>query len=251
MATGVVFIPRDQKRTPTETTSLKPTSTREHLFQRAAWLMMFITVLMGGYAYRLIQLQLVNGQENRQLAEQNRVLLVDADPQGSATWWAERSDRGIGFDLARETNPALLSELRQVAHYDVVVVDTPPALGSEALAAVVPAADYVVLPTPPAPMDLAALIDTVRQAVTPKGVAHRVLLTKVDPRSLGEALEAQNTLMELGIPACHAFIRAYKAHERAALDGQAIIQWRGRNAREAEADYRRVADEIQRDWRIQ
>lgn len=76
MATGVVFIPRDQKRTPTETTSLKPTSTREHLFQRAAWLMMFITILMGGYAYRLIQLQLVNGQENRQLAEQNRVRMV-------------------------------------------------------------------------------------------------------------------------------------------------------------------------------
>lgn len=191
-------------------------------------------------------------------SEQHRVLLVDADPQGSATWWVDRSEsfavprkgnRGIGFDLAREATPTLLGELRQVNHYDVVVVDTPPALGSEALAAVVPIADYVVLPTPPAPIDLAALIETVRHAVTPRGVAHRVLLTKVDPRSLGEALEAQNTLMELGIPACHAFIRSYKAHERAALDGQAITQWRGRNAREAEADYRRVADEIQRDWR--
>lgn len=83
----------------------------------------------------------------------------------------------------------------------------------------------------------------------PVGVAHRVLLTKVDPRSLGEALEAQNTLMELGIPACNAFIRAYKAHERAALEGVTIAKWRGKNAREAEADYRRAADEIQRDWR--
>jgi chromosome partitioning protein len=65
---------------------------------------------------------------------------------------------------------------------------------------------------------------------------------------LGEALEAQNTLLDMGIPACHAFIRAYKAHERAALEGQSMIQWRGRNGREAEADYRRVAEEIQRDW---
>lgn len=82
------------------------------------------------------------------LAENHRVLLVDADPQGSATWWMERSDKSVGFDLVRETNPTLLSDLRKIENYDVVVVDTPPALDSDALAAVVPAADYVVLPTP-------------------------------------------------------------------------------------------------------
>jgi len=125
----------------------------------------------------------------------------------------------------------------------------PPALGSDALAAVIPAADYILLPTPPAPMDLTALIETVKQAVLPAGIAHRVLLTKVDPRSLAEALEAQNTLMDMGISACHAFIRAYKAHERASLEGVPIVHWRGKNGREAEADYRRVVDEIQRDWR--
>jgi chromosome partitioning protein len=183
------------------------------------------------------------------LAEKHRVLLVDADPQGSASWWVKRGDREAEFDLTQESNPTFLGSLRSLKDYDVVVVDTPPALGSAALAAVVPAADYVVLPTPPAPMDLAALIETVRATVIPAGIAHRVLLTKVDPRSLGEALEAQNTLMELGIPACNAFIRAYKAHERAALEGVTIAQWRGKNGREAEADYRRAADEIQRDWR--
>lgn len=183
------------------------------------------------------------------LAERDRVLLVDADPQGSASWWVERSQNRMGFDLAQENDPLLLSGLRTVSDYAFIVVDTPPALGSEALAAVVPAADYLVLPTPPAPMDLAALIDTVKTAVIPTGVAYRVLLTKVDPRSLGEALEAQNTLMELGIPACNAFVRAYKAHERAALEGLPILRWRGKNGREAEADYRRIVDEIQRDWR--
>lgn len=185
------------------------------------------------------------------LAEQHQVLLVDADPQGSAGWWVERSDRGMGFDLAQETDPALLGELRQLQDYELVVVDTPPALNSKALASVVPLADYVLLPTPPAPMDLAALIETVKTAVKPTGVSHRVLLTRVDPRSLGEVLEAQNTLLELGIPACNAFIRAYKAHERAALDGQSIVQWRGKQARAAESDYRRVAEEIQRDWRME
>jgi chromosome partitioning protein len=182
-------------------------------------------------------------------AEEKKVLLVDADVQGSANWWFGRNPKAMGFDLSQITDPKLLADLRKIEGYSLVVVDTPPALHSQALAAVVAIADYLVLPTPPAPMDLAVLIDTVKEAVTPAGIPHRVLLTKVDTRSLGEALEAQNTLMQLGIPACNAFIRAYKAHERAVLEGVAITQWRGKNAREAQSDYRRVADELQRDWR--
>ncbi|MEM7724914.1 MAG: ParA family protein [Cyanobacteria bacterium P01_A01_bin.45] len=181
--------------------------------------------------------------------DQKKVLLVDADPQGSSSWWFGQSKDGMGFDLSQETNPQLLDNLRKIKGYDLVIVDTPPALQSNGLAAVVKSADYLVLPTPPAPMDLTVLIETVKGAVTPAKTPHRVLLTKVDTRSLREALEAQNTLMQLGIPACHAFVRIYKAHERAALEGVAITQWRGKNAKEAESDYRRVANELQRDWR--
>jgi chromosome partitioning protein len=183
------------------------------------------------------------------LSEKSKVLLVDADVQGSATWWWERTDKSIGFDIAQETNPILLGELRKIQGYDLIVVDTPPALHSEALAVVVENADYLVLPTPAAAMDLAVLIETVRKAVLSTGTPHRVLLTKVDSRSLNEALEAQKTLLELGIPVFNTFIRAYKAHERAALDGVAITKLRGNNAREAESDYRGVTDELQRDWK--
>lgn len=182
------------------------------------------------------------------IGQQKRVLLVDADPQGSATWWVERSEKAVGFDISQATDPKLLANLQQINGYDLIVVDTPPALRSDALAAVIAIADYLVLPTPPAPMDLAVLIETVKTAVMPVGVAHRVLLTRVDPRSLNEALAAQNTLMEVGIPACHAFVRSYKVHERAALEGIPVLQWRGKNAREAGADYLRVAEELQRDW---
>ena len=183
------------------------------------------------------------------LSEQYKVLAVDADRQGSFSWWFERSQQKLGFDLVQETDPVLLGQLRELAGYELIVVDTPPALDSEALTAVVAAADYLLLPTPPAPMDLTALIATVKRAILPVGVAHRVLLTRVDPRSWGEAVEAQNTLKQLGIPACKTFVRAYKAHERAALEGVPIAQWRGKQARQAESDYRQVAKEIQRDWR--
>ncbi|MFK8182590.1 MAG: ParA family protein [Phormidesmis sp.] len=182
-------------------------------------------------------------------AEQQNVLLVDADSQGSANWWANRGDSTPGFDVSSETDPTLLGKLKNIKTYDIIVVDTPPALSSEAVAAVLPIADYLLLPTPPAPMDIAALVQTVRNTIAPSGVPHRVLLTKVDSRSLGEALEAQNMLMELDIPACYAFVKTYKAHERAALEGVPITQWSGRNAAEARADYIRVADEIHTDWK--
>jgi chromosome partitioning protein len=181
------------------------------------------------------------------LAEKHDVLLVDADPQGSATWWVERSEQGMSFDLSQENDPNVLKYLHQSTQYQLIVVDTPPALRSEALRTVIGLADYLVLPTPPAPMDLTALIETVRSAVMPLQVAHRVLLTKVDSRSLKETLEAQSTLLELGIPACHAFVRNYKAHERSVLEGVAITEWKGKNAKEAQSDYRRVAEELLRE----
>jgi chromosome partitioning protein len=181
-------------------------------------------------------------------AEQKRVLLVDADPQGSATWWVEQG-AGMKFDISQEADPQLLQNLRAITGYDLIVVDTAPALTSKGLSAVVAIADYLVLPTPPAPMDLTALIQTVKTVVTPAAIAHRVLLTRVNPRGSAEAREAQKTLAELGIPAFKTFIRAFKSHEKATLEGMPISQWRGRNAREAEADYRNVVLEIIEDWR--
>lgn len=183
-------------------------------------------------------------------SERYKVLAVDADPQASLSWWVERDQQKISFDLVKETNPLLLGKLSKIKEYELIVVDTPPALNSEALAAVLAVADYLLLPTPPAPMDLTAVIQTVKQAVVPVGVAHRVLLVRVDSRSSEEAREAQNTLKEVGIPACKTFVRAYKAHERAALEGIPITQWRGKNSRPAQTDYRKVADEIQQDWRL-
>ena len=180
------------------------------------------------------------------LSSKMKTLAVDADPQGSLSWWFEQGE--MPFELSTETDPKLLKQLKKIKGYELVVVDTPPALRSDALLAVIQTADYLMKPTQPAPMDLTALIETVRSALAPAQVAHRVLLTKVDPRSLNDALDAQKSLMDAGIPVFNAFVRLYKVHERAPLEGVPITQAKGKNAKEAASDYQRVADELLREW---
>jgi chromosome partitioning protein len=180
-------------------------------------------------------------------AETHRVLLVDADPQGSASWWVKQSDRDLGFETAVVTKLTDITR-KQWSDYQIVVIDMPPALDSVALARLLPIADYLLLPTPPAPMDLAALIRTVRQVVLPAKITHRVLLTKVNSRGLREAQEAQQTLLECQIPVYYTVIRNLKIHERAALVGLPISQCKGQAAAIAAADYRGVVNEIWKDW---
>lgn len=180
------------------------------------------------------------------LCERFKLLLVDADPQASATGWAERGE--MPFDIATEANPALLASLRQAAGYELVVVDTPPARESDELKAVVEAADYVIMPSPPNTLDLTALIQTIKTTVAPLGVPYRVLLTRVDARAVKEARTAQQTLMAAGIPSFNAFIYVSKSHERAVRLGQPITRLRGKVAVAATADYRMVADELLREW---
>jgi len=175
------------------------------------------------------------------LAESRRVLLIDTDPQGSATWWMDRGE--MPFDVAQETDPSLLGRLRSIEDYDLIIVDTPPALSTDSLRAVLKIADYVLLPTLPAPLDLASVMDAARSLEVP----HRILLVRVDPRSIREALEVQEALRAAGIPTFDVIVREYVAHRRAALARAPITQWLGPMATNAQADYRDLSDELLKD----
>jgi len=132
-----------------------------------------------------------------------RVLLVDLDPQGSATDWAasrqaDGDDPGVIPTVAM--GKALARDLPRVGGgYDFVVVDGVPQI-SELAAGAIKAADLVLIPVLPSQYDIWACEDLVRlvkdrqeiadgQPVAAMMVARAVVGTVIE-RTAREALEA-------------------------------------------------------------
>jgi chromosome partitioning protein len=179
------------------------------------------------------------------LSERYKVLVIDSDPQGSLSWVADKA--GAAFDVAQESDQKILSKLRKVGGYHVLICDTPPGLDSKILATTVELSDYSILPSPTSPLDIRELTRTINQAIAPIGKPYRVLLSRVDSRRINEAIDIQSHLMSKEIPVFNAVVRARVAHERAIVEGKLITQYRGAGAKEASDDFRRVVDELLRD----
>jgi chromosome partitioning protein len=91
-----------------------------------------------------------------------RVLLVDADPQGSALAWSSLREAEPLFPVIGMAKPTLHRELPALARdYDIVVIDGAPRVNELSRAAIL-ASDLVVIPLQPSPYDVWASADTVR-----------------------------------------------------------------------------------------
>ena len=82
-----------------------------------------------------------------------RVLLIDADPQGSALDWAAAREGDPLFAVVGLPKPSIHKELALVGEgYDVVVIDGPPRVTDLARSAIM-ASDIVLIPVQPSPLD--------------------------------------------------------------------------------------------------
>jgi chromosome partitioning protein len=146
-------------------------------------------------------------------AQDGRTLLIDADPQGSALAWSERSGSlsKEGHVLVTISLPVKdlhrrVNELRQ--DYETVVIDTPPGEGDIAITrAALMAADAVIVPLSPTLLDSDTLVATVDLLAETEPLDRKrpfaVVLTKVR-RGTKSAASIRQALSDISVPVLEA-----------------------------------------------
>ncbi len=168
-----------------------------------------------------------------------RVLLVDADPQGSALDWAAARQGEPLFSVVGFPRPTIHKEIAQIGRgYDHVVIDGPPRVTDLARSAIM-SADFVLIPVQPSPYDIWAADEVVKlinearvfkDALKAAFVVNRKIANTAIGRDVGEALAAYP------IPVLNASITQRVAFAEAAAGGLAIYEIEaGQAASEIEA----------------
>ena len=91
-----------------------------------------------------------------------RVLLIDADPQGSSLdWAAARKDEPL-FSVVGLPRATLHKEMATIGHgYDHIIIDGPPRVTDLARSAIM-ASDVIVIPVQPSPYDIWAAEEVIK-----------------------------------------------------------------------------------------
>lgn len=164
-------------------------------------------------------------------SRKKRVLLVDADPQGSAKTWGEVASEqqlvtptivSMGAGLHRpEQLPAL------AANFDHTVIDCPPRHGEIQRAALM-VADLALLPCGPSALDIWALAESLAliqaaREIRPQLKAAILITRKIPRTTLGASL--REALASTGLPVLKSELCLRVTYPEAIAAGKGITQY--------------------------
>ncbi len=169
--------------------------------------------------------------------KRRKVTLLDVDPQGSMkAWHALRTENGItGSPFAADLSGwKLSSEIdRLKAENDYIIVDTPPHAESDARVAV-RAADLILVPVQPSPMDWWATKPTLDMAAKEKTKC-LLILNRLPPRGkLADAIRAK--IEEAGLPLASVSLGNRSAFAVSMMDGKGVAETQPKGTAAAEIE---------------
>jgi chromosome partitioning protein len=168
-----------------------------------------------------------------------KVLLIDADPQGSALDWSAARQGNPLFPVAGLPKASLHKELPPLtANYSIVFIDGPPRVYDVARSAIM-SSDLVLIPVQPSPYDVWAakeIVDLLHEASVFKGklksafVINRKIVNTAIGRDVAEALA------EYPIPVLKATISQRVLFAESATQGMTVYEMSPGNPAEKEID---------------
>jgi chromosome partitioning protein len=173
------------------------------------------------------------------LQKQAPTLLIDGDPNRSATKWTGRGE--LPFKVVDERQSA-----RYARDYEHIVIDTEARPNEEDLRALADGCDLLVIPTTPDALALDALLLTVEALEKVGAERYRILLTIIPPRPSRDGEEARQMLKRRNLPVFKGEVRRLVAFQKASLAGMPVYAVSDPRARQAWSDYEEVGKEILR-----
>ncbi|WP_091846867.1 ParA family partition ATPase [Palleronia pelagia] len=164
------------------------------------------------------------------LAQQgHRVLLIDADKQGSASTWASlRED--APFQVVSMARANMARDALKLAHdYTHTVIDGPPHAEEVARSCIV-ASDFVALPIEPSGLSTWASDLTVRQVTEAQDFKPSLKCGFVVSRKIGKTVigrDIRNMAAQAGLPILASEIEQRVAFAEGMTMGQTIFEWAG------------------------
>lgn len=156
-----------------------------------------------------------------------RVLLIDADPQGSSLDWAAARQSEPLFSVVGFPRSTIHKEIGQIGQgYDHIVIDGPPRVTDLARSAIM-ASDIVLIPVQPSPYDIWAaeevvkLVDEARiykENIKSAFVVNRKITNTAIGRDVREALAAYP------VHVLQSSVAQRVVFAEAAAQGQAIFE---------------------------
>ncbi len=156
-------------------------------------------------------------------AGNQRVAVIDTDPQGTATRWGQ--DREADRPIVAKATPQQLDDALEAARHDSIkycFIDSAPH-AAPAASRVAAAADLVVIPVRPTAFDLAAIPATI-DIVKATGV-WAVFVLSACPVRATETAEAFEALESYGLPVSPIVIHERRAFARAVASGKSVYEF--------------------------
>ena len=156
-----------------------------------------------------------------------RVLLLDADPQGSARDWLEAREAPAPFAVVGLDRPTIHRDIETLlADYDAVVIDSPPRVTDIARSAIL-AADLVVIPVQPSPLDVWAAQDTValiHDALVFKETIKSVFAINREIVNTAIGREVSEALAQSELPVMRSHVSQRVSFAESVAQGQTVFE---------------------------
>lgn len=172
------------------------------------------------------------------LQERGSTLLVDGDPNRSATRWDKRNE-GLPFKVVSEQQAP-----KYAKDFEHIVIDTQARPTEDDIRDLVDGCDLLILPTTPDVLSLDALLQTVSLLQSLGSEQYKVLLTRVPSAPRKDGDEAREMLSKANFPLFNGKIRELVAFQKAALEGVIVKTVRDPRAGIAWNDYLMIGQEV-------